>query len=195
MKKKFSAVLFGGLAFMASCSTTEDSNAGRCSCSIPASFCGVFSLYSSYLLETAEWEKGWREPSPESRKTTACAEYDLQANLRQSLSRIKALHTTNAMLSRKIQTLEERKRSIVKSQDVYRMNKFNDVVSHLIRDVSCREKLVREDMLHSLAAIGLAQKESKFLRERRALEKNVQTMREQLETLNVSKQALAGLIF
>lgn len=73
---------------MTSYSTTEDSNAVRCSCFLPASFCGGIPLASAYLLETIEWEKGWREPSPESRKSTAYTEYDLQANLRQSLSRI-----------------------------------------------------------------------------------------------------------
>ena len=95
----------------------------------------------------------------------------------------------------KIQRLELRKSSIAKVQNQAEKKAFNDSIIKITKELSNREKLVGIDIADCLVAIGLAQKENKFRREIRTLEKNVRTMREQLEKLNANKQAIAGLTF
>ena len=112
-----------------------------------------------------------------------------------SSNRIKALTSTNTALTVKIQRLELRKSSIAKVQNQAEKKAFNDSIIKITKELSNREKLVGIDIADCLAAIGLAQKENKFRREIRTLEKNVRTMREQLEKLNANKQAIAGLTF
>lgn len=159
---------------MPSCSTEKDSNDRRPCCMLPS--------YSKGFLVR-------------KRGDYVCPESYFQENIRQSSNRIKALTSTNTALTVKIQRLELRKSSIAKVQNQAEKKAFNDSIIKITKELSNREKLVGIDIADCLAAIGLAQKENKFRREIRTLEKNVRTMREQLEKLNANKQAIAGLTF
>ena len=174
MKKEFAVILFGGLVFMPSCSTEKDSNDRRPCCMLPS--------YSKGSLVR-------------KRGDYVCPESYFQENIRQSSNRIKALTSTNTALTVKIQRVDLRKSSIAKVQNQAEKKAFNDSIIKITKELSNREKLVGIDIADCLAAIGLAQKENKFRREIRTLEKNVRTMREQLEKLNANKQAIAGLTF
>ena len=159
---------------MPSCSTEKDSNDRRPCCMLPS--------YSKGSLVR-------------KRGDYVCPESYFHENIRQSSNRIKALTSTNTALTVKIQRLELRKSSIAKVQNQAEKKAFNDSIIKITKELSNREKLVGIDIADCLAAIGLAQKENKFRREIRTLEKNVRTMREQLEKLNANKQAIAGLTF
>lgn len=141
----------------------------------------------------ANWGRGWGESVVKKKESYAKTEDYLNANIRQSNNRIKALNSANKMLSSQIQSLKTQRAQLARVQDQAQKKAFNNSIAVATREIAAKEKLVKKDISNSLAAIRIAKKEGSSPQELAQLQNGVRTMQGQLATMSNNKKAIARL--